>query len=194
MFRHQGRFPTDTFKFNKTTITTMSEPFLGQIQMFGFNFPPRGWAQCNGQILPINQNTALFSLMGTQYGGDGRTTFGLPELRNRSAVHVGNGPGLGNAPIGQKSGATTHTMSQANMANHSHTVTPRANTGDGEETNPTDGFHAKTGDDIFAETANANMAPLTSSAVGGSQAFSIRDPYQVVNFCIALQGIFPSRS
>ena len=108
------------------------EPFLGQIQPFGFNFAPRGWAQCDGQILPISQNTALFSLLGTTFGGDGRTTFALPDLRSRSIVHIGTGAGLDNIKWGERGGATTHTLTLAQMPSHNHNVSVNVNTGGGD--------------------------------------------------------------
>ena len=102
----------------------MSEPFIGQIQPFAFNFAPRNWALCDGQLLPISQNTALFSLIGTTYGGDGRTTFGLPDLRGRVPIHQGHGPGLSSYVIGQTGGSATNTLTQAQMPSHTHTATP----------------------------------------------------------------------
>jgi len=165
------------------------EPFLGQIQAFGFNFAPRGWAMCEGQILPIAQNTALFSLLGTTFGGDGRTTFALPDLRGRSIVGMGNGPGLSNISWGERGGAENHTLSVAQMPSHTHNI--GVNTAAGEEANP-NGKHIAGITDGFAENANGNLAAPTSQ--GGSQSFGIRSPFLGINVCIALQGIFPSRS
>ena len=165
------------------------EPFIGQIQAFGFNFAPRGWAKCDGALLPISSNTALFSLLGTTFGGDGRTTFALPDLRSRSIVHIGNGPGLDNITWGEKGGFTSHTLTVAQMPAHTHNI--GVNTAAGEEANPS-GKHIANRADSFAEDSDANLAAPAS--VGGGQSFNIRNPFLGINVCIALQGIFPSRS
>jgi len=165
------------------------EPFLGQIQAFGFNFAPRGWAMCEGQILPIAQNTALFSLLGTTFGGDGRTSFALPDLRGRSIVGLGNGPGLSTISWGERGGAENHTLSVGQMPAHTHNI--GVNTAAGEEANP-NGKHIAGITDGFAENADGNLAPPTSQ--GGSQSFGIRSPFLGINVCIALQGVFPSRN
>ncbi|MDC8004526.1 tail fiber protein [Aureisphaera galaxeae] len=165
------------------------EPFIGQIMPVGFNFAPRGWALCDGQLLPISSNTALFSLLGTTFGGDGRTTFALPDLRGRSMVGVGNGPGLSAIQWGQKGGAQTHQLSIAEMPAHTHNI--GVNSAAGEEADPT-GKHIAGITDGFAEDTTGNLA--APQTVGGSQAFSIQDPYLGIYMCIALQGIFPSRS
>ena len=170
------------------------EPFLGQIQAFGFNFAPRGWAFCQGQLLPISQNTALFSLLGTIYGGDGRTTFALPDLRGRSIVQPGSGPGLTTISQGQRGGSESATLSANNMPSHNHVVNVAVNTAGGEDSNPTQfiASHAS----AFSEEATAGKF-LSGVAVGnngGSQAFSTRNPYLGIYMSIALQGIFPSRS
>jgi len=165
------------------------EPFIGQIQAFGFNFAPRGWAMCEGQLLPISQNTALFSLLGTTFGGDGRTTFALPDLRGRSIVGIGNGPGLSTISWGERGGAENHTLSVAQMPSHTHNI--GVNAAAGEEANPT-GKHIAGITDGFAENATGNLAAPTSA--GGNQSFGIRSPFLGINVCIALQGIFPSRS
>lgn len=169
----------------------MSEPFLAEVRMVGFNFAPRGWAFCDGQILPINQNQSLYSLLGTTYGGDGRTTFALPDLRSRSPMHRGSGHVLG-----QKSGFETVTLSQAEMPNHNHVLRGRdtAATGfspaDNELANVDAAF-----DDVYAPSGgNVNMASGTIANVGGGQAHNNMQPYLALNFCIALQGLFPSRN
>lgn len=170
------------------------EPFIGQIQAFGFNFAPRGWAMCEGQLLPISQNTALFSLLGTTFGGDGRTTFGLPDLRGRSIVGMGNGPGLSNISWGERGGSENHTLSTAQMPNHNHSVQVGVNTSVGTEPDPT-GILANQ-PNAYAEdpTSGAHLGGVTQSNVGGGQSFGIRSPYLGINVCIALQGVFPSRS
>ena len=168
----------------------MSEPFLAEIRMFGFNFAPRGWAFCDGQILPINQNQSLFSLLGTTYGGDGRTTFALPELRGRTPVH----PDGSSVNLGSKSGDATHTLSAAEMASHSHTM--RSSTSAGALPVPS-------GAPSLASYATGYGAPgsnnktMSSSMVsssGGGQAHNNMQPYTAISFGIALQGLFPSRN
>jgi microcystin-dependent protein len=170
------------------------EPFIGQIQAFGFNFAPRGWAFCNGQLLPISQNTALFSLLGTTYGGDGRTTFALPDLRGRSMVHYGQGPGLSSIQIGSRGGNENTTLSVVNLPSHSHPVSVAVNTENGEESSSTSYLSSNAGGFNEAPTAGAVLAGVTSASAGGGQPFSNRDPYLGINVCIALQGIFPSRN
>ena len=164
-------------------------PFVGQIQAFGFNFAPRGWSQCNGQLLPISQYTAVFSLLGTTFGGDGRTTFGLPDLRGRSIVGMGNGPGLSNITWGERGGEENHTLTVAQMPSHTHNI--GVNSAAGEESNPS-GKHLGAITDGYAEDSNANLAAPTNA--GGGQSYSIRNPFLGINVCIALQGIFPSRN
>ncbi|HPE77281.1 MAG TPA: tail fiber protein [Draconibacterium sp.] len=170
------------------------EPFIGQIQAFGFNFAPRGWAKCEGQLMSIAENNALFALLGTMYGGDGRTTFGLPDLRGRNIVGVGNGPGLNPVVQGEKGGSESVFLTPANLPAHNHQVSVAVNTGAGEEATST-GFlasHASAFSD--APTPGAGLAGVSSSNTGNNQPFQNRDPYLGVNYCIALQGIFPSRS
>ena len=170
----------------------MSEPFLAEIRMMGFNFAPRGWAYVDGQILPINQNQSLYSLLGTTYGGDGRTTFALPDLRGRTPLHKGDGHTLG-----QRSGAETMTLSAAEIPSHSHGV--KASSTQGNNPSPVNtvlGTAAGT-DFAYGAPAAASMTPLRSGAVtnaGGGQAHENMQPYLAVSFCIALQGLFPSRN
>ncbi|MDQ6804015.1 MAG: tail fiber protein [Actinomycetota bacterium] len=171
----------------------MSEPFLGEIRMFGFNFAPQGWAMCNGQTLSISQNTALFSLLGTQYGGNGQTTFALPDLRSSVAMHQGQGPGLSPYVIGEKAGTESVTLTSAQMPQHNHSVV--ANGGSGTTTRPGGGVPARTTEDIYAAAPDGTtMNPGMIGNTGGSQPHTNIQPYLVVNFCIALQGIFPSRN
>ncbi len=167
------------------------EPFIGQIQLFGFNFAPRGWALCRGQLLPISQNTALFSLLGTIYGGDGRTTFGLPDLRGRVAIGFGQGPGLSNHNIGQRSGAENSTLTEANLAPHNHKIGV-ANT-DGDDSDPTiaNGFGASS-NDLYLEDYPAGTS--LGDTVGSSTPFTNMQPYLALNYCIALTGVYPSRN
>jgi len=177
----------------------MSEPFIGQIQMFGFNFPPRGWAHCDGQLLPIAQNTALFSLLGTTFGGDGRTTFGLPALRGRVPVHVGNGPGLQPITWGQKGGANTTTLTAQQLPPHSHTGTIKAKNGQPDESNPGGAYPASLTNSTegYAESSSVNMADdvvQISNNGGGGQAHNNMQPFIGIYYSIALVGLFPSRS
>lgn len=171
------------------------EPFVGQIMAVGFNFPPRNWTFCNGQLLSINENTALFSLLGTTFGGDGRTTFGIPELRGRSIVHVGNGPGLSNISWGQKSGAESVTLNTAHMPAHNHTTTMNLG-GDPEEAGA--GHFIGKGGTFYTEDASSgshlNAGAITSGNTGNGQAYNNRNPFLGINYCIALIGLYPSRS
>lgn len=169
----------------------MSEPFIGQIQMFGFNFPPRGWALCDGQLLPIAQNTALFSLLGTTYGGDGRTTFGLPDLRGRAALHFGTGPGLGPRPIGAKGGSELETLTIGQMPPHQHSLNAHSEAADQQKPENNVLASAMT---YHAVPADVQMAGASIGQTGGGQAHNNMQPFLVINFCIALTGIFPSRS
>ncbi len=179
----------------------MSEPFIGQIQVFGFNFAPRGWATCSGQVLPIAQNTALFALLGTTYGGDGRTTFGLPDLRGRVPIHQGRGPGLSDRRIGSRAGNETVVLSTTNLASHNHTVpdgTMRASASPADSSDPT-------GNSLGLAAAYQTSAPTVDMAAntvttgntgntGSGSAHVNMPPYLTVNVCIALAGIFPSRN
>ncbi len=174
----------------------MSDPFIGEIQTFGFNFAPRGWATCEGQLLAISSNTALFSLLGTTYGGDGRTTFGLPDLRGRSIVGQGTGPGLPTIRWGEKGGSINATLTNANqLPAHNHVVKIPVNTGGGEESIAQNSYisnHAG----AFNEnpTASSFLGSATSENTGGSAPIPIRNPFLGMYVCIALVGVFPSRS
>ena len=183
----------------------MSEPFIAQIVMFGGNFAPRSWAFCDGQLLPIAQNTALFSLLGTTYGGDGRTTFGLPDLRGRFPMHPGSGPGLSPRQLGQKSGTETTTLTVNQIPPHTHTGTgtvkvsgDAANTSD--PTGNTLALAEAYSDQAFPVSPavplklRADSVEVTNANTGGGQSHSNMPPFQCVNFIIALQGIFPSRN
>lgn len=175
------------------------EPFLGQIQPFGFNFPPRGWALCDGQILPINQNQALFSLLGTTFGGDGRTTFGLPELRGRSIVHVGSGPGLDTITWGERSGQYQIQLTTNNLPSHTHTGTLQAGSGLGNAASAGGNqLAANTGADTVFNSSGTPTAMASGnvniSNTGGSQSFNSRNPFLGIYVSIALVGLFPSRS
>lgn len=163
----------------------MAEPFLSEIRIMSFVFAPKGWALCNGQLLPINQNQALFSLLGTTFGGDGRVNFALPDLRGRTPIHVGSGHTLG-----ERGGEQAHTLSIAELPEHTHVLNATNNAG-GQ--NPTNNVLAKTGANTYGAAVNlVAMAAGTVLNAGGSQAHLNMQPFLTLNFCIALQGIFPS--
>ncbi|TDN83871.1 microcystin-dependent protein [Salegentibacter sp. 24] len=179
------------------------EPFIGQIMMVGFNFEPRGWAFCDGRLLSISGNEALFSLLGTMYGGDGRTNFALPDLRGRSAVGLGEGPGLSPINIGEKAGAEQITLNTNNMPSHSHNL--QASNEAGTASSPVGNYPAvsKFQEDrqspvvsvnSYGNTANSSMASPAIGSSGGNMPFNNRNPYLGVNYVIALVGIFPSRN
>ncbi|MEM9822608.1 MAG: tail fiber protein [Bacteroidota bacterium] len=185
------------------------EPFIGQITMFGGNFAPRGWALCDGQLLAISSHSALFSLLGTTYGGDGRTTFALPDLRGRAGMHAGHGPGLSNRTLGAKTGTETNTLNQNQLPPHSHTAVVGGNisigvsSSIGDEGNPDGNVLAESPANVYSGNGASPGQALdgVSNGVtvnvlnnGGSQPINNMQPVQVVNYIIALQGIFPSRS
>lgn len=173
----------------------MSEPFIGEIRMFGFNFPPRGWANCSGQILSIAQNQALFSLLGTTYGGNGTTTFALPDLRGRAPIHTGQGPGLSNRLQGERAGEETHTLISSEMPSHSHPVNVASAPTTGTPA-ATALLAAPTTSQLFRSGAAPDVA-LSAAVVGpagGNQPHANLQPFVVINFSIALQGVFPSRN
>lgn len=176
----------------------MSEPFLAGVIMFAGNFNPRGWALCQGQILPIAQNTALFSLLGTTYGGNGQTTFALPDLRGRCALGPGQGPGLPNFDLGEVSGTPSVTLTTATMPGHTHSAAPTGNLTESNPTSVKSPQNAVPGysdaNPLYAPTANSTMAPFNSGLAGGSQPHNNMQPYLGMNFIIALEGIFPSRN
>ncbi len=177
----------------------MSEPFLGSIMPIGFNFAPRGWAFCQGQILPINQNQSLYSLLGTTYGGDGRTTFALPDLRGRASIHMGTGPGLSPRNLGSRGGHETITLTQGQLPSHRHLMNVRKE--DGNIRNPKNDILAASktasGENVNTysdQAADGTLQPDAISLTGGGQAHSNLDPYLTINFVIALVGLFPSRN
>lgn len=164
----------------------MPEPYLGEIRRFGFDFAPAGWAKCDGQLLQINDYQALFSLLGTNYGGDGETTFGLPDLRGRVATHWTSG-----SPLGRKGGEATHVLTAAEMPPHDHVL--RASSAPGTETTAAGNRLASSvGANAYAVATNpVTMAPGALANAGGGQSHENRQPYLVINFCIALTGVFP---
>jgi len=168
------------------------EPFLGQLMLVPYNFAPQGWAFCNGQIMSIAQNSALFSLLGTTYGGNGQTTFALPDLRGRVAVSSGQGPGLQNYSLGEVAGSESVTLISTQMPAHTHLV--GASTGSAQAT-PDNAFPGSdTSTQIYDLAASTTMNPQMIQPAGGSQPHENRQPYLVLNYIIALQGIYPSRS
>lgn len=164
----------------------MAEPFLSEVRIMSFVFAPKGWALCNGQLLPINQNQGLFSLLGTTFGGDGRVNFALPDLRGRTPIHVGSGHTLG-----EKGGEPAHTISIAELPTHTHVAN---GTGDNATTaTPTNALLARSTNFFYESAANLTaLNPLSVTNVGGSQAHLNMQPFLTLSFCIALQGIFPS--
>ena len=167
------------------------EPFLAEIIMFGGNFAPRGWAFCDGQLLPISSNQALFSLLGTIYGGDGRTTFALPDLRGRVSMHPGNGPGLSSRRLGEKGGTEQNILTTAQLPAHNHALAAKeeANAAD-----PNGSFIAGTGSNAFGTTADKTMNAAAIGNTGSGAAVTNIQPFECVNYIIALQGTFPSRN
>lgn len=172
------------------------EGYLAEIRMFAGNFAPRGWAFCQGQILSIAQNTALFSLLGTTYGGNGQTTFGLPDFRSRVAVGTGQGPGLSSYTLGQMAGTESVTLAAGNLPAHSHTI--GANTGPGTASSPAGNVMAtaqdpnRNGLSLYATAVNSAMA--STGVTGSSSPISIVQPYHAMNYVICMEGIFPSRN
>ena len=166
----------------------MSEPFLSEIKIVSFNFPPNGWALCNGQFLPINQNQALFALLGTTYGGNGQTTFALPNLRGKVPIKVGSGHSLG-----ETAGTTSVTVSMQQLPNHTHML--MASVTNGDVPVPTNTILAATPAKIYGPVASlTTLNPINVSSIGGSQPHNNMMPYLTLNFIIALQGIFPSQN
>jgi microcystin-dependent protein len=171
-----------------------AEPFIGEIMMVGYTFCPRSWAEANGQLLPISNNTALFSLFGTTFGGDGRTTFALPDLRGRVPMHVGQGSGLLNRALGQQGGSETNTLTANQLLAHSHSL--NGTTAAANAVDPLGNVLANTGrSDTYTTSApNAQMSSGAIGATGGGQAVNNMQPFLTIRYCVALNGIFPSRN
>ncbi len=166
----------------------MAEPFLSEIRIMSFSFPPRGWALCNGQLMPINQNQALFSLLGTTFGGDGRVNFALPDLRGRTPIHVGGGHTLG-----ERGGEQAHTLNVNELPNHAHLLQATSKPGDAAPIVPSGNLLAQSRLPLYGPPNDpVAMAPTTVANSGGSQAHPNMQPYLTLSFCIALQGVFPS--
>ena len=164
----------------------MAEPFLAEIRIMSFVFAPKGWALCNGQLLPINQNQALFALLGTTFGGNGQTTFALPELRGRTPIGVGSGHTLG-----EKGGEQAHTLNQNELPTHTHALSASSASTGGNST-PSNRYLGSANNAYHPDPATTSLNPATIGNVGGSQAHLNMQPFLTLSFCIALQGIFPS--
>lgn len=171
----------------------MADPFVAEIRIFPFNFAPRGWAWCNGQLLPISQNTALFSLLGTTYGGDGKSTFALPNLQGSAPMHPGQGPGLSLHDLGETGGSETVTLLESEIPAHSHGL--QGDEDDASFMTPQNMYLASGNQMYFSSnpTPNTTLSPSALAAAGGSQPHNNMMPYLTFYFCIALQGVFPQR-
>lgn len=172
------------------------DPFLAEIRIFPFNFAPTGWAFCDGQLMAISQNTALFSLLGTTYGGDGKSTFGLPDLQGRVPMHPEQGLGLSLHDLGENGGAETVTLLEAEMPSHNHLLQGTAQNALQTVPGPNNLLAHSNGAFAYQETTNTNLVEMSSNAIapdGGNQPHNNMQPYLTLNFCIALQGIFPPR-
>jgi microcystin-dependent protein len=170
----------------------MATPFLAEIRIFSFNFAPKGWAVCNGQTLPINQNQALFALLGTTYGGNGQTTFQLPNLQGRVAMHFSN-----NFPLGQTGGEESHTLTLSEMAAHTHLAMADDGSGHATAFNPNGAYYANAAPNPIYSAGSSNMVGMSPSMVtnaGSGQPHENRQPFLTLTLCIALQGIFPSQN
>ncbi|MDQ0251490.1 microcystin-dependent protein [Sphingomonas kyeonggiensis] len=175
----------------------MADPFVAEIRIFPFNFAPKGWAWCDGQLLPLSQNTALFSLLGTTYGGNGKSNFSLPDLQGRAPMHPGQGPGLSLHDLGETGGSETVSLLESEIPSHSHTL--RSSVEDGTQGTLSNGVTLSTsvGGSLYQSTTNTNlvtMSPQALSPAGGDAPHNNMQPYLTMYFCIALQGVFPPRS
>ena len=175
----------------------MADPFVAEIRIFPFNFAPKGWAWCDGQLLPLSQNTALFSLLGTTYGGNGKSNFALPDLQGRAPMHPGQGPGLSLHDLGEIGGSETVTLLESEIPAHSHTLRANADIGDLQAPNPSRSIARSQNANAYQSTTNqsiVSMAPESLAPAGGDQPHNNMQPYLTFYFCIALQGIFPPRT
>jgi microcystin-dependent protein len=170
------------------------DPFVAEIRIFPFNFAPKGWALCDGQLLPITQNTALFSLLGTTYGGDGISTFALPDLQGNAPMHPGQGPGLSLRALGEMGGAETVTLATSELPAHGHTLRANANPADTNVPSPASALAQSTGGSLYQASTNAQLAPEALASVGGDLPHNNLQPYVTLSFNIALQGVFPPRT
>ena len=173
----------------------MADPFVAEIRIFPFNFAPKGWAWCDGQLLPLSQNTALFSLLGTTYGGNGKSNFALPDLQGRAPMHPGQGPGLSLHDLGETGGSETVSLLESEIPSHSHALRAYNDVGEDRIPNPSESMARSTGGNLYAPTGGAMifMAPEALAPAGGDQPHNNMQPYLTFYFCIALQGVFPPR-
>jgi microcystin-dependent protein len=172
------------------------DPFVAEIRIFGFNFAPKGWAFCDGQLLPLSQNTALFSLLGTTYGGDGKSNFALPNMQGNAPMHPGQGPGLSLHDLGETGGSETVTLLISEIPSHSHSLFANAVAGDTNSPSPSVSLARSKNATAYQSTTNQNLVQLADNAIapaGGDQPHNNMMPYLTLNFCIALQGVFPPR-
>ena len=190
----QGVLITSALFSGTTTVHAGIEPLIGEVQWFAGNFAPRGWAFCDGQLLAISSNSALFSILGTTYGGDGRTTFALPDVRGRVIIHEGQGPGLSDRRLGSRGGSENETLTANQMPSHAHTL--RASGGAATAVAPNNNVLASPGRTRMYDSgaANADMDASAITSTGGSQSHNNMQPYNTLSCIIALQGIFPSRN
>jgi microcystin-dependent protein len=175
----------------------MADPFAAEIRIFGFNFAPKGWAFCNGQLLPLSQNTALFSLLGTTYGGDGKSNFALPNMEGNAPMHPGQGPGLSLHDLGETGGSDFVTLLESEIPAHSHALVAAANPALLKLPAPTDSLARSQGDNAYQSVVNQNVVQMNANAIGpagGDQPHNNMMPYLTLNFNIALQGVFPPRT
>jgi len=180
--------------FNVTSVNAGQDPFIGEVQWFAGNFAPRGWAKCDGQVLQISQHSALFSILGTTYGGDGRVTFALPDVQGRVLIHQGSGPGLTPRSLGGKAGIEAVTLTTNQIPNHNHIL--RASSGSATKSTPAGNVLASTGRTRLYDSTDANvdMDATAITAAGGGQAHNNMQPYNTLTCIIALVGTFPSRN
>lgn len=174
----------------------MADPFVAEIRIFPFNFAPRGWAWCDGQLLPLSQNTALFSLLGTTYGGNGKSNFALPDLQGRAPMHPGQGPGLSLHDLGETSGSETVTLLESEIPAHSHTMRANSDFADLQTPSPARSIARSQNASAYQTTTNQSLVSLAPEALapaGGDQPHNNLQPYLTFYFCIALQGVFPPR-
>jgi len=172
------------------------DPFVAEIRIFPFNFAPKGWAWCDGQLLPLSQNTALFSLLGTTYGGDGKSTFALPDLQGRAPMHPGQGPGLSLHDLGETGGSDTVTLLESEIPAHSHSLTAHNQTADYPTPGAASSFARVATDNLYQNNTTTNLVSMSDQALapaGGDQPHNNLQPYLTFYFCIALQGVFPPR-
>jgi microcystin-dependent protein len=172
----------------------MADPFVAEIRIFPFNFAPKGWAWCDGQLMPLSQNTALFSLLGTTYGGNGKSNFALPDLQGRAPMHPGQGPGLSLHDLGESAGTETVTLLSSEIPAHSHALRAFNDVGEDRIPNPSESLARSTGGLLYGAPGNAPMAPEALAPAGGDQPHNNLMPYLTFYFCIALQGVFPPRT